>query len=138
MAKSLEQRIAAVSARAAETAARLEKATARRGKRIPGDGDGDGIPNEGRNKKPGGKGVTAGGGKTPDLSPSEKGAKAAALLRMTDPAKITDLNRLKTLKEGVIPNMHNNQAKNTPLRYSVALKHFEEAVDAQIKRLSKK
>lgn len=58
---SLEDRISALSARADVLTVRVAKAAAAGPKRprIPGDGDGDGIPNEGRNKKPGAAGAPA-------------------------------------------------------------------------------
>ncbi len=54
---SESDRIAAISARADVLFARISKATAGpKRPRIPGDGDGDGIPNEGRKPKGGAKG----------------------------------------------------------------------------------
>lgn len=50
----LANRIIALNKRGVAVEKRLEAVEkAAKGKRIPGDGDGDGIPNEGRNKKPG-------------------------------------------------------------------------------------
>lgn len=49
--QEIKDRIDAVNVRATRLSVQLHKAAQRRmGPRIPGDGDGDGIPNEGKNK----------------------------------------------------------------------------------------
>jgi hypothetical protein len=73
---NLDTRIARIAERASELIDRLAKAKG--GKRIPGDGDGDGIPNEGRRGKGGGrKMVNVGTAKWPVNVP-----KAGAMPRM--------------------------------------------------------
>lgn len=72
-------RIEGLRIAADEASDRLEKAMKRPGKRLPGDGDGDGIPNEGKGKK----GGVAGGKMTPVKTQNEgmgyHGAAMAAL-----------------------------------------------------------
>lgn len=52
MTMSEADRIAAISARADVLFTRISKAVGPKRPRVPGDGDGDGIPNESRRKKP--------------------------------------------------------------------------------------
>lgn len=132
---SEKDRIAAVAARADVLFARISKAAAGapRRPRIPGDGDGDGIPNEG--KKPGG--ATA-------RSTHYDSAKASELLGFTDPAKISDVARLKQMKgfaQSKLSSMehaYRGKGRSVPLRYSVAARDFETHVENRIAALSRK
>ncbi len=103
------------------------------GKRVPGDGDGDGIANEGRKPKGGGAARRA---------THYDAAQASKLLGYTNPATINNPARLQQMRSSLKVNEQSrdlaarNSGRSTPLRYKVALDDMKIHIDNRLKELA--